>query len=84
MESRRKDTPAAWKTWKEPRSASHGLPGTPDEFHLRARLVRCERRQDEQRNHIHRLGLMFVDMPESTRSRIVRFVFGVQKSAVRG
>jgi len=60
------------------------LPGTPDEFRLRARLVRCERRQDEQRNHIHRLGLMFVDMPESTRSRIVRFVFGVQKSAVRG
>jgi c-di-GMP-binding flagellar brake protein YcgR len=60
------------------------LPGTPEEFRLRARLVRCERREDEQRNRIHRLGLMFLDMPESTRSRIVRFVFGVQKSAVRG
>ena len=60
------------------------LPGTPDEFRVRARLVRCERREDEQRNRIHRLGLMFLDMPESTRSRIVRFVFGVQKSAVRG
>ena len=60
------------------------LPGTPEEFHLHSKLVRCERREDEQRNRIHRLGLMFLDMPESTRSRIVRFVFGVQKSAVRG
>ena len=59
------------------------LPGTPDEFHVRAKLVRCERREDAQRNRIHRLGLMFLDMPESNRSRIVRFVFGVQKSAVR-
>jgi c-di-GMP-binding flagellar brake protein YcgR len=59
------------------------LPGTPDEFHLHAKLVRCERREDAQRNRIHRLGLMFLDMAESTRSRIVRFVFGVQKSAVR-
>jgi len=46
-------------------------------------MVRCERREDAQRNRIHRLGLMFLDMPESNRSRIVRFVFGVQKSAVR-
>jgi c-di-GMP-binding flagellar brake protein YcgR len=60
------------------------LPGIPEEFHLQAKLVRCERREDAQRNQIHRLGLMFLDMPESTRSRIVRFVFGVQKSAVRG
>jgi c-di-GMP-binding flagellar brake protein YcgR len=60
------------------------LPGTPEEFHLHAKLVRCERREDAQRNRIHRLGLMFLDMPESTRSRIVRFVFGIQKSAVRG
>jgi c-di-GMP-binding flagellar brake protein YcgR len=60
------------------------LPGTPDEFHPRAKLVRCERREDAQGNRIRRLGLMFLDMPESTRSRIVRFVFGVQKSAVRG
>jgi len=60
------------------------LPGTPEEFHVHAKLVRCERREDAQRNRIHRLGLMFLDMPESTRSRIVRFVFGVQKSAVRG
>jgi c-di-GMP-binding flagellar brake protein YcgR len=60
------------------------LPGTPEEFHLHSKLVRCERQEDEQRNRIHRLGLMFLDMPESTRSRIVRFVFGVQKSAVRG
>jgi c-di-GMP-binding flagellar brake protein YcgR len=60
------------------------LPGMPEEFHLHAKLVRCERREDAQRNRIHRLGLMFLDMPESTRSRIVRFVFGVQKSAVRG
>jgi len=60
------------------------LPGMPEEFHLRAKLVRCERREDAQGNRIHRLGLMFLDMPESTRSRIVRFVFGVQKSAVRG
>jgi c-di-GMP-binding flagellar brake protein YcgR len=60
------------------------LPGTPDGFHLRAKLVRCERHEDAQRNRIHRLGLMFLDMPESTRSRIVRFVFGVQKSAGRG
>jgi len=59
------------------------LPGTPEEFHARAKLVRCERREDAQRNRIHRLGLMFLDMPESTRSRIVRFVFGVQKSAIR-
>ena len=60
------------------------LPGMPEEFHLHAKLVRCERREDAQRNRIHRLGFMFLDMPESTRSRIVRFVFGVQKSAVRG
>ena len=59
------------------------LSGTAEEFHLHAKLVRCERREDAQRNRIHRLGLMFLDMPESTRSRIVRFVFGVQKSAVR-
>jgi len=60
------------------------LPGTPEEFRVHAKLVRCERGEDAQRNRIHRLGLMFLDMPESTRSRIVRFVFGVQKSAVRG
>ena len=60
------------------------LPGTPEEFHLHAKLVRCERREDAQRNRIHRFGLMFLEMPESTRSRIVRFVFGIQKSAVRG
>lgn len=60
------------------------LPGTPEEFHLHSKLVRCDRREDAQRNRIHRLGLMFLDMPEGTRSRIVRFVFGVQKSAVRG
>ena len=59
------------------------LPGVSEEFHLRSKLVRCERREDAQRNRIHRLGLMFLDMPESRRSRIVRFVFGVQKSAVR-
>ena len=60
------------------------LPGTPEEFHLRSKLVRCDRQEDAQRNRIYRLGLMFLDMPESTRSRIVRFVFGVQKSASRG
>jgi len=60
------------------------LPGTPEEFHLQSKLVRCDRREDAQRNRIYRLGLMFLDMPEGTRSRIVRFVFGVQKSAVRG
>jgi c-di-GMP-binding flagellar brake protein YcgR len=60
------------------------LPGTPEEFHLHSKLVRCDRREDAQRNRIYRLGLMFLDMPEGTRSRIVRFVFGVQKSAVRG
>jgi c-di-GMP-binding flagellar brake protein YcgR len=49
------------------------LPGTPE-----------DRREDAERNRIYRLGLMFLDMPEGTRSRIVRFVFGVQKSAVRG
>jgi c-di-GMP-binding flagellar brake protein YcgR len=42
------------------------------------------RREDAQRNRIYRLGLMFLGMPESTRSRIVRFVFGIEKSAVRG
>ncbi len=60
------------------------LPGTPEEFHLHSKLVRCDRQEDAQRNRIYRLGLMFLDMPESTRSRIVRFVFGVQKSASRG
>jgi c-di-GMP-binding flagellar brake protein YcgR len=42
------------------------------------------RREDAQRNRIYRLGLMFLGMPESMRSRIVRFVFGIEKSAVRG
>jgi len=55
----------------------------PEEFRLRAKLVRCDRREDAHRNRIHRLGLMFLDMPESSRSRIVRFVFAAQKSAVR-
>ena len=59
------------------------LPGTPEEFCLRVKLVRCDRREDAHRNRIHRLGLMFLDMPESLRVRIVRFVFAAQKSAVR-
>lgn len=59
------------------------LPGIAEEFHIHSKLVRCERRSDAQGSRIHRLGLMFADMPESTRSRIVRFVFGIQKSAVR-
>ncbi|MBM3803598.1 MAG: hypothetical protein FJW26_14955 [Acidimicrobiia bacterium] len=63
--------------------ARFALPGVPDEFRLRSKLVRCERRSDAQGNRIHRLGLMFLDMPERIRSRIVRFVFGVQKSALR-
>ena len=63
--------------------AKFSLPGNSEELHLRVKLVRCERRSDAQGSRIHRLGLMFLDMPESTRSRIVRFVFGVQKSALR-
>jgi c-di-GMP-binding flagellar brake protein YcgR len=59
------------------------LPGIADEFHLRAKVARCERRVDAERNRIHRLGLMFLEMPESIRSKIVRFVFAVQKSARR-
>ncbi len=59
------------------------LPGIAEEFHLHAKLVRCQRRSDAQGNRIHRLGLIFLDMPESNRSRIIRFVFSVQKSAVR-
>jgi c-di-GMP-binding flagellar brake protein YcgR len=59
------------------------LPGTSEELHLHAKLVRCERKSDSQGSRIHRLGMAFMDMPESTRSRIVRFVFSVQQSGLR-
>ncbi len=59
------------------------LPDNPDLFTTSAKLMRCMSGLDAQRNRINRLGLMFMNMPESMRSRVVRFVFGVQNSSVR-
>lgn len=59
------------------------LPDSSDLFTTSAKVVRCTSGLDAQRNKIHRLGLMFMKMPESSRSRIVRYVFGVQKLSIR-
>jgi c-di-GMP-binding flagellar brake protein YcgR len=59
------------------------LAGQPDPFHLPARVVRCASSLDLQRNRVFRIGLMFLDMSESLRSRIVRYVFTVQNSMIR-
>lgn len=49
---------------------------------LLAKVVRIERRVDVHQNRIVRIGLMFLSISESARSRIVRYVFEAQASGV--
>jgi c-di-GMP-binding flagellar brake protein YcgR len=57
------------------------LPGGPP-LKLLAKVVRHERRVDVHQNRIVRIGLMFLSIPESARSRIVRYVFEAQTSSI--
>jgi c-di-GMP-binding flagellar brake protein YcgR len=57
------------------------LPGGPP-LKLLAKIVRNERRVDVHQNRIVRIGLMFLSIPESARSRIVRYVFEAQTSGI--
>jgi c-di-GMP-binding flagellar brake protein YcgR len=57
------------------------LPGGPP-LKLLAKVVRHERRVDVHQNRIVRIGLMFVSIPESARSRIIRYVFEAQTSSI--
>jgi c-di-GMP-binding flagellar brake protein YcgR len=56
------------------------LPGGPLE--LLAKVVRIERRVDVHQNRIVRIGLTFLSISESARSRIVRYVLEAQASGV--
>ncbi|MEW5975220.1 MAG: PilZ domain-containing protein [Acidobacteriota bacterium] len=47
-----------------------------------ARCVRCEPRSDAKGNRIYRMGMMFTTIPESLRSKIVRYVFEAQKKVL--
>jgi c-di-GMP-binding flagellar brake protein YcgR len=57
------------------------LPGGPP-LQLQSRVVRHERRVDVHQNRIVRIGLMFLAMPESAHSRIIRYVSEAQTSSV--
>jgi c-di-GMP-binding flagellar brake protein YcgR len=57
------------------------LPGGPP-LKLLAKVVRHERRVDVHQNRIVRIGLMFLSIPESAQSRIVRYVFEAQSTSV--
>jgi|SoiMethySBSTD1v2_1073268.scaffolds.fasta_scaffold1610989_1 c-di-GMP-binding flagellar brake protein YcgR len=59
------------------------LPGNSEPFKIPVKVVRCAQELDAQRNRIFRVGLMFFGISERTRSRIIRYVFGIQNSVVR-
>jgi c-di-GMP-binding flagellar brake protein YcgR len=59
------------------------LPGINEPFKLAVKVVRCGAEPDIHGGHNYRLGVMFLDMHESIRSRMIRFVFGAQNTVIR-
>lgn len=59
------------------------LPGSSEPIKVTAKVVRCGAQLDIQKIRVHQLGMMFVSISESLRSRIVRYVFGIQNTAFR-
>lgn len=56
------------------------LPSLPEPIQASARVVRVEVREDVNKKRIFRMGVQFLAMPERVRSRIIRYVFEIQKA----
>jgi c-di-GMP-binding flagellar brake protein YcgR len=59
------------------------IPGQPPPLNLLAMVVRSTTIRDAQQQKIHRLGWTFVSLAENLRSRLVRYVFEMQRKSMQ-
>jgi c-di-GMP-binding flagellar brake protein YcgR len=59
------------------------LPGSSSSLRLLAKVVRDSVFRDAYNEKMHRYGLMFLSVPEGTRSRLVKYVFDAQLKHMR-
>jgi c-di-GMP-binding flagellar brake protein YcgR len=58
------------------------IPGQPPPLKILAKVVRNVPLTDAHDERIHKYGLMFISLNEATRSRLVKYVFDVQRKSM--